>query len=113
MTCIGKCTYAWFSSVPLVIPSDDLLPGNAVQRLQKQKVCYVTLADNNVCTLTEIFRKAAQAAALSFCQHCLELIPCHTKSKLAYRRILSELKITMKNSQILEKSVLEMDTSSS
>lgn len=65
-TCIGKHTYAWFSSAPLVTPysSDDLLPCNVVLHLQKQKAYYVTLADNNVCTLTEIFRKAAQVAAL-------------------------------------------------
>lgn len=102
-TCISKHTYAWFPSAPLVTPysSDDPLPCNVVLHLQKLKACYVILANNNVCTLTEIFRKAAQVAALSFCQCCLGLIFFSTESKLAFPKILSELKInpTVKNSR--------------
>lgn len=63
--------YAWFPSFLLVIPSssDYALPCNTEMlkmHSQKQKAYYITLVDNNVCTLSKTFRKAAQWQACHF-----------------------------------------------
>lgn len=86
--CLGKYTYAWFSSILLVIPSssDYALPCKIEMlkmHLQKQKAYYITLVDNNVCTLTKIFRKAAQWQACHFVSVILDYF-FSTESKLPF-----------------------------